>query len=84
MVACRLGVLPQQEETASTQARAIGLDHRQGGTDGYGGVERIAAVLQNAPAGGGGLRVGAGDGGLPGRLRLGDDAAQRQCGAKQQ
>ena len=51
----------QHPKATPTQARAIGLDHRQHGTHGHRRIEGIATQLENRDTGSGGLRVGAGN-----------------------
>ena len=52
----------QQPEAAAPQAGTVGLDHPEGGADGDGCIEGVAAGGQDLEAGGGGQGVGGGDG----------------------
>ena len=52
---------PDDREHVAADPRHHGLDHIQHGSGGYGGVDRVATVLQHGQPGAGGERLAAGD-----------------------
>lgn len=79
VVAGRVACSAQEEETAAAQAGAVGLDHGQRSAGGDGGIEGVAAGVENLLGSRSGGRVSGGNGGLV-RCCLGQQAGAEQQG----